>query len=371
MNKSPDPLKNTALVEEEQIKRQFSYRRLLIVGLLSFAVSGYLIYSSFNYEELIKLRWTSHSVFWITCGLICLVLRHLGYMYRIRLITGKKFSWRQSFSIISLWEFSSAITPSTVGGAAVAIYFMKKEKLSLGKSAAASMLTIFLDQVFLAIVPLILLVFIGTDNMFAKNADCREQNELPLMGMFHNMQTIYFAGYTFFIVVILMLAYGLFINAGALKKFLIRIFSLPILRKWKDEAIHTGDDVLLSSAELKNQPRNYWLKLSLATIVSWCSFFMIAFCVVMAFFDTSLADSPIIFSRQFPIWMMLLLPLTPGGIGMAELAFGAMMCDFIYPASLAGTFAVVWRMITYYPYLLAGAIILPRWVGRVYSKKSK
>ncbi len=371
MNKIPETESEEEFIHDQEkgIKRQFSYRRLIIIAVLCFAVSGYLIYSSFNYEEFIKLKWTAHSVFWIICGCIFMVFRHLGYMYRIRLITGKSFTWRQSFNIISLWEFSSAVTPSTVGGAAVAIYFMKKEKLSLGKSASASMLTIFLDQVYLAIVPLLMLLFVGSNTMFAKNVDCREQNELPLMNLFHNMQGIYITGYIIFFLVIIMLGYGLFFNAKALKNFLIRLFSLPGLRKWKQEAIHTGDDIIYTSNELRNQKRNFWIKLTIATVVSWTSFFLIAFCVVMAFFNPGMADIPVIFSRQFPIWMVMLLPITPGGIGMAELTFSAMMCDFIFPASLVATFAVVWRAITYYPYLIAGAIILPRWVNKVYSKR--
>ena len=89
-------------------------------------------------------------------------------MYRLRLITDKKLSWRQSFNVISLWEFSSAVTPSTVGGAAVAIYFMKKEKLSLGKSAATSMLTIFLDQIFLAVFGILMWFVVGGNKMWLK-----------------------------------------------------------------------------------------------------------------------------------------------------------------------------------------------------------
>ncbi|MBC8045979.1 MAG: flippase-like domain-containing protein [Fimbriimonadaceae bacterium] len=368
MNKQPEELSaKQPTTEEQKISRQFSYGRIIIITILAFAVSGYLIYNSFEYETVKTIRWTGESIFWIFCALILIVLRHAGYMYRLRLITNKKFSWKQSFQIITLWEFSSAVTPSTVGGAAVAIYFMKKEKLSLGKSAATSMLTIFLDQLFLAIIPIIFLIILGADKMFAKDAMCRSMTALPGMGIFHNMQTIYFTGYFIFLAILLMLTYGLFINAKALKKFVVKIFSLPILKRWKEDAIHTGDDVILTSVELKNKDKRFWRNAFLSTMLSWCSFFLIAACVVMAFFDIEVQDIPVIFARQFPIWMMMLLPLTPGGIGIAEIAFSALMCDYIDPV-LVGTFAVVWRMITYYPYLFGGAVILPRWVNRVYGK---
>ncbi len=370
MKKPPDkiPELHNLSGEEDQITKQFSYRRIIIIALIAFIVSGYLIYNSLNYEAIKNLQWTLHSFFWILLAFILLVIRHVGYMYRLRLITDNKFTWKKSFSIISLWEFSSAITPSTVGGAAVAVYFMRKEKLSLGKSAATSMLTIFLDQIFLAIAPLILLLIVGFKSMFAKDAMCRRVADLPGMGIFHNMQGIYFVGYFFFLFVIILLAYGLFINASALKTFLIKIFSIPGLRRWKNDAQHAGDDVVLASKELRNKDRNFWIKAFAVTAVSWISFFMISTCVVMAFFNPIGSDIPAIFARQFPIWMVMLLPITPGGIGIAEIAYSALMCDFIDP-QLVGTFSVVWRAISYYPYLIAGVIILPRWINRVYSKK--
>ena len=131
--------------QEKQINKQFSYTRIAAVIALSLGISAYLIYTSFDYKAISHIQWAQDAFGWLAFGALMMVARHIGYMYRLRLITDNKLSWYQSFNVISLWEFSSAITPSTVGGAAIAIYFMKKEKLSLGKSAATSMLTIFLD----------------------------------------------------------------------------------------------------------------------------------------------------------------------------------------------------------------------------------
>lgn len=364
----PEKLPNPEIEEnkpDKEIHQQFSYSRILIIIILTLALSGYLIYSSWNKEAFNKITWTSQSGFWIFCGFLLIVFRHLGYMYRLRLITDKKLSWGQSFHVITLWEFSSAITPSTVGGAAVAIYFMKKEKLSLGKSAATSMLTIFLDQVFLAVAGILFFVLVGGTKMFATDAACRSQSSLPLMGMFHNMQTVYFAGYFLFLLIILLLAYGLFINARSLKTFITRVFSLPVLKRWKHDAVQTGDDIILTSEELKTKDRKFWRNALLSTTLTWTSFFLIPFCIIMAFFHPTLADLPIIFSRMFAIWMIMLLPISPGGAGVAELTFSAMMCDFTDPA-LVATLALVWRLISYFPYLIAGVFILPRWVNRVY-----
>lgn len=353
--------------QEKQINKQFSYTRIAAVIALSLGISAYLIYTSFDYKAISHIQWAQDAFGWLAFGALMMVARHIGYMYRLRLITDNKLSWYQSFNVISLWEFSSAITPSTVGGAAIAIYFMKKEKLSLGKSAATSMLTIFLDQVFLAAGGLILFVLLGGNAMFATDAQCRSQSELPMMSAFHNMQTIYFLGYGLFAIIISLLAYGLFINAHAFKSLLSSLFSLPMLKKWRSDALQTGDDMILTSHELKHKSKGFWWKLFISTAITWIAFFMIPICIVHAFFDPTLADLPVIFSRMFAIWMLMLLPISPGGAGIAELTFSAMMCDFTDPA-LVATLALLWRLLSFYPYLLLGVVILPRWVNRKYNK---
>ena len=61
---------------------------------------------------------------------------------------------------------------------------------------------------------------------------------------------------------------------------------------------------------------------------------------------------------------MLISP-TPGSTGVAEIAFSGFLKDFI-PYGLAAALAFLWRLISYYPYLFIGAIILPRWIRRTH-----
>jgi uncharacterized protein (TIRG00374 family) len=57
---------------------------------------------------------------------------------------------------------------------------------------------------------------------------------------------------------------------------------------------------------------------------------------------------------------MLISP-TPGSSGVAEFAFSGFLKEFI-PLGLVGALALLWRLISYYPYLFIGAAILPRWI---------
>jgi uncharacterized protein (TIRG00374 family) len=62
--------------------------------------------------------------------------------------------------------------------------------------------------------------------------------------------------------------------------------------------------------------------------------------------------------------MFLRVSPTPGGSGVAEWAFGELMSDLTTSFILLGAMAVIWRLISYFPYLLIGSFILPRWLKR-------
>jgi uncharacterized protein (TIRG00374 family) len=67
--------------------------------------------------------------------------------------------------------------------------------------------------------------------------------------------------------------------------------------------------------------------------------------------------------------IIILLSPTPGGSGLAEFMFTDFLGEFI-SKGLAPTLSILWRMLSYYPYLFIGAIILPRWI-RTHIKLEK
>jgi glycosyltransferase 2 family protein len=60
--------------------------------------------------------------------------------------------------------------------------------------------------------------------------------------------------------------------------------------------------------------------------------------------------------------MFLRVSPTPGGSGVAEWAFGELLTTFASSAALLGAMAVIWRLISYFPYLLIGSVLFPRWL---------
>jgi uncharacterized membrane protein YbhN (UPF0104 family) len=70
-----------------------------------------------------------------------------------------------------------------------------------------------------------------------------------------------------------------------------------------------------------------------------------------------------VLARQLVMWVILLISPTPGSTGIAEILLPAFIGDLTGLGYLA-LVAVIWRGVTYFPYLFAGALVLPGWLGR-------
>ncbi|MFZ0280078.1 MAG: lysylphosphatidylglycerol synthase domain-containing protein, partial [Bacteroidales bacterium] len=178
-------------------------------------------------------------------------------------------------------------------------------------------------------------------------------------------------GYAIILAWVLLVGYGLFVDPIKIKKTIVYFFKLPLLRRWKDSAVKAGDDIVESSLELKRQPFVFWLKAFTATFLSWTSRYWVVNAILVAFFVID--EHFLIFARQLVTWIMMIISPTPGGSGFAEIILGQYISDTIpgspeYAKSIALAIAILWRVFSYYPYLIVGASIVPGWIQRNFAK---
>ncbi|MBK8927506.1 MAG: flippase-like domain-containing protein [Crocinitomicaceae bacterium] len=275
-------------------------------------------------------------------------------MIRIRILTNKILPWKKCFNVIFLWEFASAVTPGVVGGVAVAMFILEKEKIPLGKSTALVIITTILDNFFYIFLLPVLFLFVSPIDLLPANlASIREG------GM-----TVFWIGYSIITAINLLLLISIFIYPKLFGKLALFIYRLPLLKRRKHKAEKFAHDIEIASIELKRKTIIFWIKLFLATIWSWTSRYLVINFVLLAFIELNLFDNFIILGRQLVMWLVMLVTPTPGGSGMAEYLFGELLSDYIRNGALALSLAFLWRLISYYPYLIIGSIILPRWMGR-------
>lgn len=320
-------------------------------------------------DTLSDIQWSWNSTLWIIMALLAMAMRDLAYMYRIRILTHKALNWVQSFRVIMLWEFASALTPSVVGGSGIAMFILNREGIKLGKSTAIVLVSALLDELFYITMVLIVLIVVDTESLFPVSL------QRSLFGMEVGTKGIFWIGYFFIVALTTSILIAVFFIPRGFKYLLLQIFRIPLLRRWRYSVIETGDDIITTSNELKGEPLSYWLKSFAATYVSWTARYLVVNFLILAFvasdvgMSSSFTDHLIIYARQLVMWVIMLISPTPGSSGVAEFAFSGFLKEFI-PIGLVGALALLWRLISYYPYLFIGAIILPRWL-RVTAKAKK
>lgn len=331
---------------------------------LHFADSQHIGNVSVDYQKdilkYILKNWTWSSTLCLLIALFFGVMRDIMYMYRIRLLSDKKISWKHSFQIIMLWEFSSAITPTVVGGSAVAFFIVSMEGIGIARSTAIVMITALLDELFYIVIAPITILVVGVNISFIHDFD------FNVFGYKFGVITIFFIGYSFMCLLTIIILLAIFIYPKAFRQFLYHISNKKIFIKWKSKIQKVGDDVIISSQEFKGKSFWFWTKAYLITVSSWISRFLVVNFIILAF--TPIANHLFVFARQLVMWIILCISPTPGSSGIAEFAFPIFFKEFL-PLGTGSTLSVLWRLYTYYPYIILGLIVLPIWSNRVFHKR--
>lgn len=349
-------------VQQKKILRFFRFRRILVPILLGLGVASFLLFRSFDRSAFAAVSWTRESYFYIFLSFMLMVVRDLAYMYRLRVLTDGQISWRRSFQVIMLWEFASAVTPSIIGGSAIALYIINREGVSMGRTTAIVMVTAFLDELFYLLMVPIIIAIVGPESLF------QTEGEYVLMGTRFGTQGIFVLGYFFLAILTTIIIYGIFFNPRGFKWVLLHLFRIPFLRRWRTKAAETGNEIIITSREMKGKPFSFWLKAFAGTFFSWTARFWVVNALILSI--VAVDNHLLIYGRQLIMWVILMISPTPGGSGVAEIVFSGFLGEFI-PIGLTPALGLMWRTISYYPYLFIGVIILPHWLKRVYAPKKE
>ncbi len=351
-------------INPRDVLGQFNPKKIIWPLLIGFSVAAVLFYYHYDAAAFEKINWTWQSTWWILLAIFSVFVRDFAYMIRIRELTDYQLNWYRSFIVIMLWEFSSALAPAILGGGFIfAIYILSREKINMGRSITAIMFTSFLDGIFLAVMAPLVYFTVGKERLFSSLHPEGLQELAFGQGFYYSFWSIYFL----IIAYKLFVAYALFVNPKFIKQLLIRFFSLKFFRRWRNSAIETGNQLIVASEGLRNKSVKYWTVALVSTFVSWTARYTIVNCIIMAFNNLAI-ENFVIYSRQVVMGIIMLGSPTPGGSGVAEFMFTDFLGEFI-PKGLAPSLGILWRLVSYYPYLVIGAFILPRWIKeKVISK---
>ena len=289
-------------------------------------------------------------------AILVFLSRFAGYIFRIKTITKNELTWKSSLYVIILWEFASAVTPSVVGGTAVAVFILWKEGIRPGKALGFVLLTAIFDNLFFVLAAPLTLI-LGMQHVFPAVS---ESSSL----IASSMHFMFFLSYGLISLYTFIMIFALLINPRLFKWVLIKITSTRLLKKWRYAAYERGTEMILASEQLKGMGKKFWLYLSLSTIFIWSSRYLLLNFLMVAFANISISEHVVIFGKQIILWVVMLISPTPGSSGTAEYFFPMFFQENLGDYTLIVN--LLWRLFTYYPYLLLGAIFLPRWIKRVF-----
>ncbi|MEZ4773153.1 MAG: lysylphosphatidylglycerol synthase transmembrane domain-containing protein [Bacteroidia bacterium] len=349
-------------IGKQDILDQIRPSRIIWPVLIGIAVIGFAIYKVMDngLNPITDIDWTVDVLIWVVLGFLVMIIRDVGYVWRMRILTDGKLRWKRAIQVTLLWEFASALTPSVVGGSAIAIFMFIKEKITAGRSTAIVFITIFLDEIFYLVMLPIAVVLVGQDAVFS-----RVNSEVGAFGM--GVIVTFWVAYGIIFLYVLLLAFALFIRPQGTSHAIKRLFSTKLFRRWRKSGTQMADDLLISSEEFRTKSFLFWAKAWSATFIAWMGRYLVLNFVLAAFKSLSMFEHTVAFARQAIMFVVMIISPTPGSSGVAEGLFSRLFAEFS-PTGYVLILATLWRLISYYPYLFIGPIILPGWVRRVFRK---
>jgi uncharacterized protein (TIRG00374 family) len=258
--------------------------------------------------------------------------------------TNVKISLWQSTKIVIANLFLACITPSMAGGEPVRIYLLNKNGMTFGCSTAVVLGERLIDAIFILImIPIALFIF----------------KDIKDLGLISIGLTI---GVIIFIIFVILFIYSI-IKPDKTKAFLIylskkfrRFFKKESESKIVQRINYEVDEFHKSMHCFIDQNKKLLFLTSILTFMFWSVGFLIPSFILLGlglppFFLES-------YAAQIILLIIIMMPLTPGSSGIAEVSLYGLYGVLIGTSSsiFIGVFIILYRFISFHMNLIAGAI---------------
>ncbi len=336
---------------------------LWTAALTGIVVVAIMMAREFDWRALARMDMSWQFFSGVTLAVGCFVVQNLMLTLRFRHLTGNRLSVAQCFRIDALCEFTSAATPSAVGGSSVAFVYLNREGVSMGRSIFTMFATLMADEAFLAVSCIAIYLIVPSNTLFCLGSMVDAGNAADGTILLRSgIRAVFLCSTGVVAVWTVILYYLLLHRPQAFGGFLKLCCKMPFINRFKAKAEKFGNEMTMASTEARKERIGFWGKLAAYTSAAWMSRFATVLAILWAF--DAHGNMLLAWFRQWVIWMISIISPTPGGSGVAEIMFKIYYSDFMPEASLAILAAMIWRMISYYPYLIMGVVVLPKWIKR-------
>lgn len=294
------------------------------------------------------------SPFALVFSLLILAAKDGMNMLRFRFMSRKSLAWFSVFRVILLWEFAIAVTPPVIGATAVLVFIMYKEGLSFGKALAYTLLLATFDNLFfLTASPLA--IWLSDGKVLPESLAVSES-------LGKGLKPLFWLSYGLIVVYTSFMLSAVLLFPKTIRKLTTSLMGLSWLKKWKAVVLRQADDLVLVSQILKGKKWSFWLALLGITYLVWAIKFGVLNALISGFTDLSFGDHMVVLGRHLIMWVVMLVSPAPGNAGTAEFIFPAFYESYL--GEYTFICSLLWRLYSFYPYLLFGALLLPGWLKR-------
>ncbi|MBL7815519.1 MAG: flippase-like domain-containing protein [Saprospiraceae bacterium] len=350
--------------DQRNVLKSLRASRMVLPILLGLGVVAFLVLRNFDFEKIKHIHWSAATFGWIALAFALMVIRHLAFSLRMWVLAQGHFSFVKCIELVMIFEFSLCITPTTAGGAAVSLFVLTQEHLSAARTTTIVLYKVVLDTLF----------FVGTfPLLFAINGAKVIRPGMESLADGNWESRLFFFSYAGMVSYGLFLFYGLFVNPTLIKRALVGATRLPFLSRFNERMEKLGSEIVLASEDMKNIGWRQHTAAFGATWVAWTCKFLLISCLIFGIDHPTMtfAREVLLYSRLQAMFIIMALSPTPGGAGIAEGLFYPFLHDFLSNLEVATVIALIWRLMSYYLYLAAGAIVVPNWIRKVFLKNLK
>lgn len=334
--------------------KRLSWKGLAWPVALSVAVLAVIFYVTYEPDAFAEMARTLNP------GLLALAFGGVGVQMllgggRLRYISGGKLDLVHGVRGALSWDFMSAVTPSAVGGAPFAAYFVAKDNnLPVGEATALMLFSMLMDQIWFAVsIPLIFLASAYTD-VFP-----------PAIGAIGaGTLTVFFVG---LMVWAGFFAYATLIRPQILETVATKIVRLRWLRRFEGRARRELVQLRRQAATLRGQPPRFFVYGFLWSAGIWLTRYVVLLLIVLAVFPA--VDVFTFLVRTGAMMLTAMAVPTPGGSGGIEGLYVLFLAPLM-PGAVVGPTVLVWRLLSYHFILGAGLVLTAHAVNRRLRRRS-
>ena len=238
----------------------------------------------------------------------------------------------------------AAITPSSAGGEPVRVYMLTKEGMAPGKASAI----VVAERLFDAMLLLLALPF---SLLVLKSMSLELDTMLIFAAILMSVVVVFIAmaifNHGWFIRVVTNIAQKMFHRIG------LGQISDTLISKIMDEIINFKDSFVMCA---RNGKVHMVIAFILTTVFWIVEFMHIPLILLGLNVPDVLSLIPVIIAIQVVLAIVMVIPVTPGASGLAELSSTALLSTII-PIHLVGIVVICWRAVTYYMNMIVGAFV--------------